>query len=121
MIKILCGMLSLILGACSTGKENFSTEPGVGFGWKSMQENHQLIQKEIENTPELEKQKILPLTITPQPYLVQADNIESIQRSPEQYLRIWFAPYQDAFGNLHEEVNQNLFCRNRKCGLHGSK
>lgn len=96
--------LSLILGGCSTGKENFSTEPGEGYGWKSMQENHKMIKRESEDSTDAEQQKILPLTVTPQPYLVQAGPIETIQRSPEQYLRIWFAPYQDAFGNLHEEA-----------------
>jgi len=97
-------LLSLVLSACTSGKENFSTEPGQGFGWKSMQENNLKIQKGMEESLDAEKQKILPLTITPEPYLVQAGPMDRVERSSEQYLRIWFAPHQDTFGNLHEEA-----------------
>ncbi len=87
-------LLSVVLNACAPlGQESFSSEPGKGFGWKSMQENHQLIHQ----------RGILPLAVTPQPYLVQSGPLTTVQRAPEQAIRVWFAPYQDEVGNLHEE------------------
>lgn len=86
----------LILGGCSSGQDHFSTEPGKGFGWKSMSDTNQLIQKDISGHT-----GIAP--IVPQPYMVSTANFDGIQRIPEQYLRIWIPPYQDAQGNLHEE------------------
>ena len=88
--------LTLSLGGCSTGgQDHFSTEPGKGYGWKSMSETHQHIQKEMVGGD--------MGTISPQPYVVTSASLGEIQRLPEQYLRIWLPPYQDAQGNLHEE------------------
>ena len=89
-------MTLLILGGCSSGKDHFSTEPGKGFGWKSMTDTHQIIMKDLSGNA-----GIAP--IVPQPYLVSTANFEGIQRIPEQYLKLWIPPYQDAQGNLHEE------------------
>jgi hypothetical protein len=97
---LLCA--SPLLAGCSTGQENFSTEPGAGFGWKSMQENHRRIHSELEDATH-NKGKVLSLTTTPQPYLGQTGSCEGVERVPEQYVRVWFAPFQDVFGNLHEE------------------
>lgn len=88
----------LILGGCSSGQDHFSTEPGKGFGWKSMTDTHQLIQHEC-----FQKDITGIAPIVPQPYMVSTANFDGIQRIPEQYLRIWIPPYQDAQGNLHEE------------------
>jgi len=87
----------------TTGKESFSSEPGEGFGWKSMQENHTLIQQQTDETVESQKRGVLTLAVVPQPYLVQAGPLTTVGRNPEQSVRVWFAPYQDEFGNLHEE------------------
>jgi hypothetical protein len=91
---LLCLTPVLLNGCAPLGNESFSSEPGKGFGWKSMQENHQLIHQQSTS---------LPLTVTPQPYLVQSGPLTTVQRAPEQSIRVWFAPYQDEGGNLHEE------------------
>lgn len=91
---ILC--LSPILVACSTGQENFSTEPGQGFGWKSMQENHKRIQAELEASQD-------SVFFQQVPVRVSGNNRGDVKRSPERTIRIWKAPYQDADGNFHEE------------------
>lgn len=91
----------LALAGCSMGgQDNFSTEPGKGYGWKSMGETHQLIQQEMRNNS--------PAGIglaekTSQPYIVSMAGFEGIERIPERYLKIWIPPYQDGQGNLHEE------------------
>ncbi len=96
-------VIPIILNACAPlGQESFSTEPGSGFGWKSMQENHQIIHQTGESFGS-QKPNILPLTMTPDPFLMQAGPLTSVQRAPEQVVRVWFAPYQDEQGNLHEE------------------
>jgi Type IV conjugative transfer system lipoprotein (TraV) len=91
---ILC--LSPILTACSTAQENFSTEPGQGFGWKSMQENHKRIQAELEAPQD-------SVFFQQVPVMVSWKNRGDVKRSPERTIRIWKAPYQDAYGNLYEE------------------
>jgi len=100
---LLC-LTPFLLNACAPlGRESFSAEPGTGFGWRSMQENHQIIQQMGDHLAG-QKPKILSLTMTPQPYLLQAGPLTQVQRAPEQVVRVWFAPYQDGAGNLHEEA-----------------
>jgi hypothetical protein len=94
-VSVIAFCLGLV-GCSTTGQDNFSTEPGKGFGWKSMNETHQIIQREMGGFNASQP-------ITPQPYVVSSANFEGIQRIPEQYLRIWIPPYQDMQGNLHEE------------------
>lgn len=82
------------LSACTSGKDHFSTEPGKGFGWKSMTETHRMMEEEGGIS--------LPTT-KPQPYMVAPGIIDAVERIPEQYLKIWIPPYQDEQGNLHDE------------------
>ena len=85
--------IGLLLAGCTTGgQDHFSTQPGKGSGWKSMSETHQLIAAD----------SVKPL-LPAQPYQVNTQSFEGIERVPEQYLRIWLPPYQDVYGNLHEE------------------
>lgn len=98
------GVFSLILGGClvlagcTSGREHFTTEPGKGFGWKDMSENHRLIGELGSGAGDVSSP-----TIAPQPYLVTSGVLEGVERIPEQYLCIWIPPYQDPAGNLHEE------------------
>ena len=96
----------LLLAGCSTSHEDFSSEPGEGFGWKSMSENHQRIQAMLMSSPLEVKPPVIighssPYTIASAPW-TETSGAE-VKRIPEQYLRIWVPPYQDAQGNLHEE------------------
>lgn len=98
----------LFLTACSTGQENFSTEPGKGFGWKSMQENHARIQQELGGGVELTPTEPILLSSEKSEQREQVENgktetSSSLQRRPEQTLRVWMAPYQDKAGDFHEE------------------
>jgi len=97
---------TLLFAGCSAGHENFSSEPGEGFGWKSMSENHQRIQAMLMTSPLEVKAPVIegassPYYVASAPW-TEASNAE-VKRIPEQYLRIWVPPYQDAQGNLHEE------------------
>jgi hypothetical protein len=100
-------LLPLLVIGCTQGQESFSTEPGKGYGWKDMTETQKEIHKEI--TPEglnpMLMQGLLPIPVTSVTYPISSPNgsLSSVTRMPEQYVKIWFAPYQDSAGNLHEE------------------
>lgn len=98
-------LLPMWVVGCTQGHESFSTEPGKGYGWKDMTET----QKEVHNEMTVESidtNRLVPfLPIIP---LVSSTSrstsaLSGVTRIPEQSLKIWFAPYQDSFGNLHEE------------------
>jgi type IV conjugative transfer system lipoprotein TraV len=122
-LYLMTGMLASMLAGCSTGKESFSSEPGPGFGWRSMSENHQRIAAMTEN-PNIEikppviaawsdlsldpsGQDLLaqdPSGQGPAPRVLARPWLDSdVQRTAPQYLRIWIPPFQDPQGNLHEE------------------
>lgn len=106
----------LVLTACTQGRESFSTEPGEGYGWKDMTQTQKKIHEETESLSSARSLSpdyiatsspiILPdeqhVTVTPTPFLEGMDPAADIMRSPDKYMKIWFAPYQDDFGNLHE-------------------
>ncbi len=100
-------LLPLFIIGCTQGQESFSTEPGKGYGWKDMTETQKEIHKEI--TPEglnpMLMQGLLPIPVTSVTYPIShvSGSLSSVTRMPEQYVKIWFAPYQDPVGNLHEE------------------
>ena len=107
-------LLVIALSGCSTGKESFSSEPGKGFGWRSMSENHQRIADMYAPVSLDVKPPVIADssgTSAPgtdesgAPYRVAASPwIDTdVARTPEQYLRIWIPPFQDEQGNLHEE------------------
>jgi len=93
--------LSFLVIGCTQGEESFSTEPGKGFGWKNMSETNDAIQREMKAAD------ATPLTTPPAasvlPIIQNAHGQTDVTRIPEQYIKIWFAPYQDESGNLHEE------------------
>lgn len=91
---VLVASVAALCAGCTSGREGFATEPGKGFGWKSMTETNRLIQETSE---------VMPPVVTPQPYLVTSGVLDGVERIPEQYMCIWIPPYQDSNGNLHEE------------------
>lgn len=103
MSKQLLGLLLLSLSGCSTGQESFSSEPGPGFGWRSMSENHQRIAAMSDATPVDVKPPVIAEPALGVETRVAASPWIDVARTPPQYLRIWIPPYQDAQGNLHEE------------------
>jgi len=103
---------SCFLSSCTSYEESFSTEPGTGSGWKSMSDTYVLGHANDQQTIDKEQtqKSILPLAVS---YTRDTDAVEmdalyctgqyqSIDRSPEAYMRVWIAPYQDTQGNMVE-------------------
>ncbi|MDP3641390.1 MAG: TraV family lipoprotein [Alphaproteobacteria bacterium] len=104
---------SCFLSSCTSYEESFSTEPGTGSGWKSMSDTYALghvsdqKEKETENTLEKDVRHLDPLykdaiSDAQRDALYCSGKSESIDRLPEEYLRVWIAPYQDPSGNMVE-------------------
>lgn len=98
--------LSLILTACSTAAENFDSEATPGVGAKSISEVNRMIdQGKIEVFPVSKEQVVAPV-VSPVPIAASETLVLSdqtvVHRQPEQYLRVWLAPFQDAHGNFYE-------------------
>jgi 2-C-methyl-D-erythritol 4-phosphate cytidylyltransferase len=99
-IPVLLIVTTLLVTGCTQGQESFSTEPGKGFGWKHMSATSEAIHQQ-PNHHELDQ---APLVFPSARPLTTNNALQTgVARTPEQYLKIWFAPYQDAAGNLHEE------------------
>lgn len=113
--------LCLNLCGCSTTSETFDCQPGKGVGCKSISEVNQLVNQQTGGKDtEQDKQSILSHNTEsfPTPIIVanspgseaskaSVNNItlsdtHTVQRMPEEYLRVWVAPFQDQQGNLHE-------------------
>lgn len=97
---LLLTVTTLLVAGCSQGQESFSTEPGKGFGWKHMSATSKAIHQQSD--PHEIGQAPLAF-LPPPPLATHATMQQGVARTPEHYLKIWFAPYQDASGNLHEE------------------
>lgn len=110
-------MLGVTLSGCSTTSETFDCKAGQGVGCKSISEVNQLVDQgshgsfsERDTTLARDKQSILPLEPAPLStsmisgdFLpVERSNTLTVHRMPEEYLRVWVAPFQDQQGNLHE-------------------
>jgi hypothetical protein len=101
-----------LMSSCTSYEESFSTEPGTGSGWKSMSDTYALGHKtDKQNAATEQTQKsVQPLAVsyTRHTDAAQRDALycsgksESIERRPEEYLRVWMTPYQDAQGNMIE-------------------
>lgn len=105
----------IVLSACSHYQESSECPIGQGLGCKSITEvKKKLNAGEIDiptssvddvNSKEfMISQSVMKTTFNPQTQ--QATRIDSqefeIHRVLEKPVRIWFAPYQDNMGNLHE-------------------
>lgn len=97
-------VLPMWVVGCTQGQESFSTEPGKGYGWKDMTETEKEIHKDVKSATKEggEMNQILPVTSVAYPVVSGEAHLSSVIRMPEHYMQIWFAPYQDHLGNLHE-------------------
>jgi len=103
-------VLSLTLTGCSTASESFDSQATQGVGSKSISQVNAMINKgQIEGIKgDNESDKVIApvLVQTPIPTFNQETIVLSdhsvIHRQPEQHMRIWMAPFQDANGNFHE-------------------
>lgn len=95
-----------LLTACSTAEENFDSEATLGVGAKSISEVNRMIdQGKIEGLSNGKEQVVAPV-VSPVPIAASETLVLSdqtiVHRQPEQYLRVWLAPFQDAQGNFYE-------------------
>ena len=110
------------LCGCSTPSETFDCQPGQGVGCKSITEVNRMVdQQNLGKEADQGKQSmVLPLNAEsfPSPTIpaspmrsedfqgrttpILISNAYTVQRMPEDYLRVWIAPFQDQQGNLHE-------------------
>lgn len=110
-------MLGVTLSGCSTTSETFDCKAGQGVGCKSISEVNQLVDQgsfgsfvERDATLARDKQSVLPLESAPlSTSVISGDSLPvehsnglMVHRMPEEYLRVWVAPFQDQQGNLHE-------------------
>jgi len=111
--SILLAILSSLLFGCTSYEESFSTEPGTGSGWKSMSDTYALgydqdqAEQDTKNMHQKEEKSLKPLykdaiSDGQNDALYCAGTSQSIDRRPEEYLRVWVAPYQDQTGNMVE-------------------
>ena len=111
--KSLCSLLSFVfLSACAVSKESFDCKPGKGVGCKSIHEvnqmlNEQLGIKDLGVISATNAQSLAPALETsalsmPIPAHLKDKDLLLLQRVPERALSIWFAPFSDAEGHLHE-------------------
>jgi conjugal transfer pilus assembly protein TraV len=126
-ILILSTNICLSLCGCSTTSETFDCQAGQGVGCKSITEVNQLVDQQAQNQQnrgketEQDTQSIgVPQNTEsfPSPIIFQnppkidhtkgfvapisLSDTFTVQRMPEEYLRVWIAPFQDNQGNLHE-------------------
>ena len=107
MILILTIIFTLT--GCSTTSESFDSEATKGVGAKSItQVNAMIDQGKIEGIKGDDTQQVVAPVVVQTPVAVGgADTIvlsdqTVVHRQPEQHMRIWLAPFQDANGNFHE-------------------
>ena len=100
-------LLTLLgLTGCSIPKESFDCPPGQGVGCHSISEVNEQVNERRLN-PDKPSKKSVNTTLlreqAPQDFneSVALDSLE-VQRVSEEHLRIWFAPFQDEQGHLHE-------------------
>lgn len=105
-VALSCALLS----SCTSYEESFSTEPGTGSGWKSMSDTYVLghandrqkteTEQTQKNTPPLAVSYTRDIDAAQRDALYCSGKSESIERRPEEYLRVWVAPYQDSACNM---------------------
>jgi conjugal transfer pilus assembly protein TraV len=108
----------LLLTACSTASEHFDSEATKGVGAKSISEVNRMIdQGKIEGVnPDGSTHGVVAPVVShvPVPKALAETMVLSdqtvVHRQPEEYLRVWIAPFQDNHGNLYEaSVVHTLF------------
>ena len=101
-LSLLSTLLCLTLACCSTASESFDSEATKGVGSKSISEVNAMIDAgKIEGIPGDNDKVIAPVIVQNSVALANPDVLSDhsvIHRQPEQHLRIWIAPFQDANG-----------------------
>ena len=108
--KSLISLLSFVLlSACAVSTESFDCKPGKGVGCKSIHEVNQLLNEQNLGAKDsaTDAQSLAPALETsafsmPIPEHLKDKDLLLLQRVPERALSIWFAPFTDAEGHLHE-------------------
>lgn len=124
-VWILNSVFCINLCGCSTTSETFDCKPGQGVGCKPISEVNQMVdQQTLGKETAQSKQSILPVqaasfsnpiiatnsprietsqgNLASRPAAIPLSDTITVQRIPEEYLRVWIAPSQDQQGNLHE-------------------
>ncbi len=103
----------VLLSACAVSKESFDCKPGKGVGCKSIHEVNQMLNeqnlgaKDLSMISATDAQSLASALETsalsmPIPEHLKDKDILLLQRVPERALSIWFAPFSDTEGHLHD-------------------
>lgn len=103
---ILIGLIAIGLAGCSATSETFDCKEGKGVGCKSISDVNKMVDQgnfgDASSIPNIN----LPVIAPPSPKIQYVDAPQSddmtINRVKEEHLRVWIAPFQDEYGNLHE-------------------
>ena len=110
-------LVGLSLSGCSTTSESFDCKAGHGVGCRSISEVNRMVDRghlgslaESDVPLTKDRQSKLPFepaspstpVISTGPLPVEYPGNLVVHRMPEEYLRVWVAPYQDRYGNFHE-------------------
>ena len=101
------GLAAITLSGCSTTSENFDCKEGKGVGCKSITAVNKMVDQGSFGDSDGSANLTLPVIAAPKNPNIQyievplSDDL-AINRVKEEHLRVWMAPYQDDYGNLHE-------------------
>jgi type IV conjugative transfer system lipoprotein TraV len=109
--KKLCSLFScILLSACTVPKENFDCKPGKGLGcqpihavnqWLDAQKDFSKISARVEAQSLAPAPETASLSIPIPAHLKDKDHLV-LQRVEARALSIWFAPFSDEQGHVHE-------------------
>lgn len=104
--KCFCfSLLAAFLSGCSGSSESFDTEPGKGVGFRSISEVNKMVDRgQIDGIKKQEDGVISPIVTVEKPSMFDfiPGGDSKVMRRPEEHIRVWVAPFQDAVGNFHE-------------------
>lgn len=107
-VSALSVSLSLSLCACNTTSETFDCKAGKGVGCKSISEVNRMVDQGVlgqagwgTGVNEVAPSMALPPSI-PVISEVPFSDALTVHRVQEEHVRVWMAPFQDEWGNLHE-------------------
>jgi conjugal transfer pilus assembly protein TraV len=106
MPSLLKTLLSLVLcthlSACAISKEHFDCPHGKGVGCRSITEVNKMVNKGQLGPTKTPDQpfggSVLPAALLPEKLYQDV----WVNRMPDRIIKIWFAPFQDEKGDLHE-------------------
>lgn len=100
-ILVLGGLLS----ACTAGYEDFDCpNGGTGYGCKTLKEVHELVNSTQDDkvTSPVESPVVGPQKGCFDGNKVSSQDSAIVDRTKEEQIRVWIAPFQDEQGNFHE-------------------